>query len=100
MKYKCTECNHPDEDNRLQLIVKDGVTHKFYITVNGTLEHYDSDGDGQEIFLECPVCGQTYEFEEDNCLVLQESYVLNKYNDNCYDGKLVDLNKLDFKKCQ
>jgi hypothetical protein len=80
--FKCT-CNNPDEDNRLQLVVKDGVYHKFYINIDGSLEHYDSDGDGQEIYLECPVCGKRYEFENWD-LCLEEVYALRKIdNKNC-----------------
>lgn len=98
MDFKCTECNYPDEDNRLQLIVKDGVTHRFYINPDGTLEHYDSDGDGQEIYLECPLCGQRYEFTIKVPLVLEEIYSLRKSDKFPFDTNPTTLDDLKFKK--
>jgi len=73
MDFRCTEC---DFDEDLMLIVKDGVTHRFYIKPDGSLEHYDSDGDGQENYLECQGCGQRYDLTTDEPLELREQFVL------------------------
>jgi len=83
MKFKCTECK-PDSDfdtNNLELIVKDGVTHKFNIKPDGSLEHIESDGEGQEIYLQCPYCGKRYDFISED-LILEEKFVLNKQTIN------------------
>lgn len=96
MEFKCTKCNYPDEDNRLQLIVKDGVTHKFYISKDGSLFHYDSDGNGQEIYLECQLCGQKYDFDN-NSLELHEEFTLKAVKSIYPYYRNIDLNDLKFK---
>ena len=94
MKLKCTECNY---DEYLMLIVTDGVTHRFNINSDGTLEHYDSDGNGQEIYLECQGCGEKYVFSDCLPLVLEEKHVLNVITANC-NTEPADLTELEFEK--
>lgn len=81
MDFKCTQCVCPeDEDDRLKLVVTDGVRHTFYIKSNGELDHCDSDGEGQDIYLECQLCGQRYDFESYD-LILEEVFALRKSHD-------------------
>ena len=96
MNFKCTECNYPEEDNRLQVVVKDGVTHRFYIYPDGSLEHYDTDGDGQEIYLECPVCGHRYNFV--NEITLEKEFALKKWTQYSMNPISITLDDLVFKK--
>jgi hypothetical protein len=56
---------HNEEDIRLVLHIVDGVVHQYYVNDDGSLEHYDSDGTGQETFMECKVCGERYGFDYD-----------------------------------
>ena len=96
MKFICTECDYPGEDNTLQLTLKDSVTHKFYINKNGSLEHCGSSGDGQEFYLECSVCGQKYEFENSEMFELEESFALKKWPSYC-SMRTIELTEDDFK---
>lgn len=98
MDFKCTKCNYPDENNTLQLVVEDGIVHTFNIDADGTLEHYNSDGMGQTIYLNCPVCGVKYETEDYN-MGLEEEFVLKRYyfDKNGYTKSIrVNANDLKF----
>jgi hypothetical protein len=84
-KFKCTneECIElqlkQSEDMRLILNIEDGIRHQYYLNEDGSLEHYDSDGMGQEIYLRCNVCGQKYEFDSDIGHVFEQHILpLNK----------------------
>ncbi len=99
MNFKCTECNYPEEDNRLQVVVKDGITHRFYIYPDGSLEHYDTDGDGQEVYLECPVCGQRYDFVSQD-ITLEEEFTLKKWSQHSMNPASITLDDLIFEKSQ
>ena len=88
MEFICTECTCPEnEENKLLLVVKEGVCHEFYIKEDGSLEHYNSDGTGQEIYLQCPLCGVKYDFENEY-LFLEEIFSLKKFCDYSYSKKM------------
>lgn len=54
-----------DEDIRLQLTIRESTYVTYSINYNGSLEYRDSDGEGQEKTIQCPVCGTEYEFDHE-----------------------------------
>ena len=82
-KFKCTSCTpDPEEDNTLQLKVEMKHFQTFDIGKDGSLENCDGDSE-QEIFLQCPICGEIYFFENDDdegVLQLEERYVITRFN--------------------
>jgi hypothetical protein len=93
MEFKCN-CVCPEgEDNELELIVIDGVRHVFHIKEDGQLKIIDSDGLGQEIYLQCPLCGTKFEFKS-NDIFLEEVFVLKKLDNYSCSSK--DMMKEDY----
>lgn len=45
------------------LIVEESHYTKYLINEDGTLDFFDSDGNGQEFSLECQLCGTKYQFD-------------------------------------
>jgi len=78
-KFKCTQCNYPNEDNSLKLIVEDGIRHTFIINDDGSLELENTDGVGQEIYLQCDLCGHKYEIENNYDYAIESDYNLFCY---------------------
>lgn len=64
--FKCTNCN-----TNLNLIVEEGQYTSYKIKDDGSLEMIDSDGSGQEVYLQCDICNQKYEFDNDLMTVIE-----------------------------
>jgi len=90
VKFKCTnskcqvacDCVMEQDENRLQLKIEIKHYQTFDISEDGSLEDVDGDSE-QEIFLQCPICGDKYEFEVDEnefVLQLEERHVMTRFN--------------------
>jgi hypothetical protein len=55
-----------------------------------------SEGNGQEIYLKCPVCGARYRFEND-MLILEECYKLKKLSNYSCITKDLELEDYSYK---
>ncbi|PYE51546.1 hypothetical protein HUB98_05940 [Paenibacillus barcinonensis] len=70
-KLKCTdpECielyENEWEDIELILYVEETMTTQYKILENGVLNLFDSDNDGQKVWLRCPCCDGKYEFKQE-----------------------------------
>lgn len=86
-KFRCQneECinanQEEDEDNRLVLHVIEGEDYQYRISDDGHLEHYDSEGTGQDTYLECELCGSKYDFDSDY-FELKWQHVLPMHSDD------------------
>lgn len=56
--FKCEECG-----TNLHLLVTDGHYTSYQFNDDGSLEYVDSDGTGEEMYLECYECSSKYEFD-------------------------------------
>lgn len=94
MNLKCTKCNYPDEDNTLEIFIAQTTVYRF--------KQYDNDLICEEaepcesnMYLECPICGQRYEFENNDKYIAEERLILGTYNH--YDFKKLDIKNLKLK---
>lgn len=64
--FKCEDCNA-----NLLLIVENTQYSSYKTKDDGSLEFIESDGYGEEVYLECVDCGQTYEFDNNLMTVIE-----------------------------
>jgi uncharacterized Zn finger protein len=88
----CKKCK--DEDVQLMLVRKITAESLYNIDDDGNLEFYDNRSVHEEIFLECPECGATFEQKGKNTLLIEEVPTLKKIDDFGYS---TIINKKDLK---
>lgn len=54
------------------LKIEDNTYIEYLISDDGTLEYHNSDGNGQEFYMYCQLCGHKYNFDNTNFDILEQ----------------------------